>query len=99
MVATIANAAAAYGRAAQGAKGPGLEAEGPAFADVLKEAVGHAVGVQAGSEQISAAAVAGKADMTDVVTAVTNAEVTLQTVTTVRDKVLQAYQEILRMPL
>jgi len=34
-----------------------------------------------------------------VVTAVTNAEVTLQTVVAVRDKVISAYQDILRMPV
>ena len=44
-------------------------------------------------------AAVGKADLNDVVQAVTNAEVTLQTVTAVRDKVLNAYQEILRMPM
>jgi flagellar hook-basal body complex protein FliE len=50
-------------------------------------------------ERISAAAVMGKADLTEVITAVTNAELTLQTATSVRDKVVQAYQEILRMPI
>ena len=48
---------------------------------------------------MSAQAAIGKADLTDVVTAVTNAEMTLQTVTAVRDKVVSAYQEILRMPI
>jgi flagellar hook-basal body complex protein FliE len=44
-------------------------------------------------------ALAGQADLTDVVIAVTNAEVTLQTVVAIRDRVIQAYQEIIRMPL
>jgi flagellar hook-basal body complex protein FliE len=35
----------------------------------------------------------------DVVTAVSNAEMTLQTVVAVRDRVLNAYQEIMRMPI
>jgi len=34
-----------------------------------------------------------------VVTAVANAQHTLETVVAVRDKVLNAYQEILRMPI
>jgi flagellar hook-basal body complex protein FliE len=51
------------------------------------------------SEQVSAAAVVGKAGLTEVITAVTNAGQTLQTATSVRDKVVQAYQEILRMPI
>lgn len=50
-------------------------------------------------EAVSAKAAVGKADLTEVVTAVTNAEVTLQTVTAVRDRVVNAYQEILRMPI
>src|SRR5437899_1784253 len=50
-------------------------------------------------EAASLNAVTGKADMSEVVTAVTNAEVALQTVTAVRDRVIQAYQDILRMPI
>ena len=44
-------------------------------------------------------AVAGKADMTQVVTAVSNAEVTLQAAVAVRDKVIQAYLDVIRMPI
>jgi flagellar hook-basal body complex protein FliE len=50
-------------------------------------------------EQKSAQAVAGQVDIRDVVMAVNNAEVTLQTAVAVRDKVIQAYQEIMRMPI
>ena len=57
--------------------------------------------VEAGkaAELATASAVSGEADLTDVVTAVSNAEITLQTVVTVRDRVIAAYQEILRMPI
>jgi flagellar hook-basal body complex protein FliE len=48
---------------------------------------------------MSAKAVTGEADLTDVVTAVTNAELTLQTVVSVRDRLISAYQEIMRMPI
>jgi flagellar hook-basal body complex protein FliE len=44
-------------------------------------------------------AVAGTADLTQVVMAVSKAEMTLETVVTLRDKVVQAYQDILRMPI
>jgi flagellar hook-basal body complex protein FliE len=44
-------------------------------------------------------AAAGRADIVDVVTAIAAAETTLETVITVRDQVIQAYQEILRMPI
>ncbi|MEM6903398.1 MAG: flagellar hook-basal body complex protein FliE, partial [Pseudomonadota bacterium] len=36
---------------------------------------------------------------TDVVMAVNNAEITLQSVVSIRDRVISAYQEILRMPM
>jgi len=42
---------------------------------------------------------AGQANVTEVVTALANAESTLNTVVTVRDRVISAYQEILRMPI
>jgi flagellar hook-basal body complex protein FliE len=51
------------------------------------------------AEKATAEAVAGNADVADVVMAVTNAETTLQAVVAVRDRVMAAYQEILRMPI
>ena len=48
---------------------------------------------------MSVAAAAGKADIVDVVSSVTNAEVTLQAVVAVRDKVIEAYQDIMKMPI
>ncbi|MEC8061286.1 MAG: flagellar hook-basal body complex protein FliE, partial [Pseudomonadota bacterium] len=41
----------------------------------------------------------GQADLTDVVAAVNEAELTLKTVTSLRDKMVQAFQEISRMPI
>ena len=43
--------------------------------------------------------VAGRGDIVDVVTAIAAAETQLQTVIAVRDQVISAYQEILRMPI
>lgn len=42
---------------------------------------------------------AGKADLTDVVTAVAETEVAVETLVSVRDKVISAYEEIFRMPI
>jgi flagellar hook-basal body complex protein FliE len=98
MAAPIASAAvAAYAQAAKTA-GPGIAAreEGGGFADLLKQA---ADGALKQGEATSLKAVTGKADISEVVTAVTNAEVALQTLTAVRDRVIQAYQDILRMPI
>jgi flagellar hook-basal body complex protein FliE len=46
-----------------------------------------------------AAQVQGKADLVDVVTAVSSAEASLETVMAIRDQVINAYQEIMRMPI
>ena len=51
------------------------------------------------SEKMSIAAINDRADITQVVTAVAEAELTLQTVVNVRDKVLEAYKDIIRMPV
>lgn len=100
---SIANAAAAYARNAQKMPVAGMEARGSDpgknFSDMVGEALSGAVNTGKAAEGISAKAVAGEAELTDVVTAVTNAEVTLQTVIAVRDKVVAAYQEIARMPI
>jgi flagellar hook-basal body complex protein FliE len=100
---TIANAAAAYARNAQKAPVGGMEPRSgdPAqnFSDMVGDALKTAVDSGSTAENMSARALVGKADLTDVVTAVKNAEVTLQTVIAVRDKVVAAYQEIARMPI
>lgn len=69
------------------------------FGSMIKNAVDSIVKTQKKSEAVSAQAVLGKADLTDVVQAVTDAELTLQTVTTVRDRMISAYQDIMRMPI
>ena len=97
----LSTAVAAYAQAAKTA-GPGIaarDAGGGGFADLLKQAADGAVGALKEGEAASIKAVTGKADISEVVTAVTNAEVALQTVTAVRDRVIQAYQDILRMPI
>jgi flagellar hook-basal body complex protein FliE len=42
---------------------------------------------------------AGKANIVDVVTAVAETEVAVNALVSVRDKVVQAYEEIMRMPI
>ena len=101
MVASVANALNAYAKMAATGTSPGMAARdaGPSFANLVREAAATGIETLHKGEQISAAAVVGKADLTEVVSAVTNAELTLQTATAVRDKVVNAYQEILRMPI
>ncbi len=73
--------------------------QGPSFSEMVTEALEGAVQVERVGEQTAVMAAAGKVDLVDMVTAVTNAEVTLQTVVTVRDRIISAYQEIIRMPI
>jgi len=101
----IAAAANAYAKAARGFDRPPLEGreanDGPGgeFADLVKGAIDEAVKIGERSEQLSMAAINDKADLNKVVTAVAEAEVTLRTVVAVRDKVLEAYREIIKMPM
>jgi flagellar hook-basal body complex protein FliE len=51
------------------------------------------------SEAKAVEALSGRASLQQVVEAVTEAELSLQKVTAVRDRVISAYQEIMRMPI
>ena len=103
MVSNIGGALSAYNKMAEAAGKPGMEARvsppGKTFADMLGDVAKDAKTGGLAAEKLSVQAVAGTADINDVVTAVANAEVTLQTVVAVRDKVISAYQDILRMPI
>jgi flagellar hook-basal body complex protein FliE len=51
------------------------------------------------SDAQSQAMAAGKANIVDVVTAVAETEVAIDTLVSVRDKVVAAYEEIMKMPI
>ncbi len=72
------------------------ETGGPSFGDVLKTAAQSAIDAQHQSEKVSAQGLVGKADMTDVLAAINNAEMALNTVLAVRDRVVQAYEAVMR---
>ncbi len=69
------------------------------FADMLQDFTAKSIDAQTQGETMSLKAVDKKADLVDIVTAISNAEVTLDTVVTIRDRAIQAYQEIIRMPV
>ena len=69
------------------------------FGQMVQNAIGDATQAAQGAEQAGMAAASGRADIVNVVTAIAQAETTLETVMAVRDQVIQAYQEILRMPI
>lgn len=74
-------------------------ASGPGFSELLSNAMGEAVQASRAAESQMTAQVQGRGELIDVVTAVANAEASLETVMAVRDQVIQAYQEIMRMPI
>lgn len=84
-------AAQGYGAAksaAQPQDGQGLAAATQQFADVLKQ-----------GEAAAMSAVTSGADPHALVQALAQSELAVQTAAAVRDKVVEAYQEILRMPV
>lgn len=98
------DAVKAFNKAAQlGGTGSGMEPRetkpASSFVELVKDVAEQSIEAGKKSEKMTAAAVAGTADLTDVVTAVSNAEMALNTVVAVRDRILSAYQEILRMPI
>ena len=102
MAAPITSATAAYTSALARADAPGMEppgGTGAGFAGVLKDAMGEVTNQLRAGEKASIAGIAGKSGVADVVNAVNNADVTLQAVLAVRDRMVSAYQDILRMPM
>jgi len=74
-------------------------AKGGSFLDMVGKAIHSAEDLGYKSEEVSSNALMGKAGLADVITAVASAENALSTVVAVRDKVISAYQEIIRMPI
>lgn len=72
---------------------------GPSFADLVQDAVGEVVARGRTSEANAMAALGGKGQLVDVVAAVSQAEISLQSVVSIRDKVIAAYQDIMKMPI
>jgi flagellar hook-basal body complex protein FliE len=66
---------------------------------MVKSAMGEVMHTSKNAEAQIANQVQGKAELIDVVTAISAAEASLETVMAVRDQVIQAYQEIMRMPI
>ncbi len=76
-----------------------VNSDGASFADLLKNNIEKSIDTMRSGEDMTAKAISGEANLTDVVQAVTSAELTLQTVVSVRDKMISAYQDIMRMPI
>lgn len=71
----------------------------PSFGEVLRQESTESIQTLEKGEKMSLAAAAGEANINDVVMAMSKAETTLQTVTSIRDKAVEAYKHIMRMPI
>ena len=102
-MASPAIAANAYASAARvldtGGAGKPADSGGQSFSDVLKDAVGGVLDVGRKSDAQTVAMASGKANVMDVVTAVAETDVAVSTMVSVRDKVIAAYEDIMKMAI
>ncbi|SDE43669.1 flagellar hook-basal body complex protein FliE [Paracoccus isoporae] len=89
-----AHAAAAYHRAADAARTGGSPPQ-----DRLSLAAAQFERLMTEADRSSISAMAGQADTTALVQSLTEAEFALDAAVAIRDKVVEAYQDILRMPV
>jgi flagellar hook-basal body complex protein FliE len=96
IVVTPSAAAEAYARTARG--GDTGDVVG-SFSNVMAQTLDQAVQTGHAADDQAMKAISGGGNLTQVVTALSHAEMTLQTVTAIRDRVVQAYQDIMKMPI
>ena len=83
---------------AAGASGAGAAAgSGSGFANLLSGMIDGVQSTQANADAVSEAAATGKADPIEVLTATTEAQLTVQMATVVRNRAVEAFNEIMRM--
>jgi flagellar hook-basal body complex protein FliE len=107
-MATNAFAAGAYaatqgltglGGAAKGLSGAAKPQTGMSFAGLVEESIASVAQAGRNAEAQATAVARGKADVVDVVTAVAESEAALETLVALRDRVIAAYEEMMRMPV
>lgn len=74
-------------------------AGGTDFGKMLQGAMDQTMKSTQNAEQMMSQQAQGKVELIDAVTAVSSAETSLQSVIAIRDQVISAYQEIMRMPI
>jgi flagellar hook-basal body complex protein FliE len=79
--------------------GTGNETGGPSFGAVLKDAISSVADAGHKSDAQTVAMASGKANVMDVVTAVAETDVAVSTLVSVRDRVIQSYEDIMKMPI
>lgn len=97
--AAVRHATAAAPASGEGGESTAGRAAAAGFGEALERALSDTVRTAKEADAKAMAALTGAADITDVVTAVARAELALQTTIAIRDRVIQAYQDVMRMPI
>ena len=79
--------------------GQAAQAQGPDFGHMVNQAVSQAVSDSRNAEAQMTAQVQGKANLVEVVTAISSAQTSLDTMIAVRDQMIAAYQQIMNMAI
>jgi flagellar hook-basal body complex protein FliE len=99
IVVTPSAAADAYARVDRGGADASTGAATGDFGATLERAMQGAIDDGHAADSKAMDAISGGGNLTDVVTALARAELTLQSATVIRDRVVQAYQDIMKMPI
>lgn len=98
-------AMAAYGNVAKlvgqgnGAAAAPAAGGGGDFARMLADSLQSVADAGQRSDQLGVDMLNGKASIVDVVTAVSQTEMAVESMVSIRDRVISAYEEIMRMPI
>ena len=98
---TYANTAQLIDQAARSAQQAAQQSQatGPEFSEFLVDSLQSVVDAGSRSDQMAAQMINGQGNMVDVVTAIAETEVAIEGMVAVRDRVISAYEEIMRMPI
>jgi flagellar hook-basal body complex protein FliE len=97
--ASLARIMDSAGGAAGAGKGSEIGGGGPSFGALLKDAISGVLDAGKKSDAQTVAMTSGKANVMDVVTAVAETDVAVSTLVSVRDRVIQSYEDIMKMPI
>jgi flagellar hook-basal body complex protein FliE len=91
--------AAVQSAAGSSIAGIGAQPSGPDFGQMVSQVVSQTVGASRNAEAQMTAQVQGKANLVDVVTAISSAQTSLTTMMAVRDQMIASYQQIMNMQI
>ncbi|AQS89895.1 flagellar hook-basal body protein FliE [Gluconobacter albidus] len=83
----------------QNSSATGSSSSGTDFGSILSQSVSSVIDSGHDAEAKAAQGLKGGGDMTQIVTAISNAQLALQTTTVIRDRMVQAYQDVMKMTI